>query len=193
MDRISNYLKGIAETQANAQGKPRFGVVTSYKPGLAKVQLQPENVLTGWLPVCSTSVGNGWGIHIPLRPGDQVCVLPQDGHAGHGVIVGRVYSDTNQPPDATSDDIVMRSSAGALVILSSSGHITISDPSGTSVTLTNDNKLTLNANTVTINCQDFQVNASVGANIESPFTTVSNELDVGTGPIKQNGVVVVVP
>lgn len=193
-DRIANWIKGQSEAAANRNGQPRLAIVTSYKPGYAKVTLQPENTLTGWLPVASASVGAGWGLHVPLKGGEQVVVISQDGHAAHGVIVGRIFSDKMQPPDATGQDIVLRSSAGASITLSTNGHIKLVDPAGATYELTNDGNMTMTApNTVFVHCQSFNVQASVNVTLQTPFTNVSNELDVGVGPIKQNGVTVVVP
>lgn len=81
-------------------GQPRFGLVTSYDPNThtAKVTLQPEGVLTGWLPILSQMIGSGWGIVAPLAVDDQVLVVPQEGNAEHGVIVGSCFSDQQLPP-----------------------------------------------------------------------------------------------
>ncbi len=122
------------------QGKLRFGVVSSYdgSSGAAKVLLQPENVLSGWLPVLSQSVGPGWGLHVPLSLGDQVAVLPQEGDANHGVIIGRCFSIEAQPPTAAGADVVLRSSAGASVVLLTNGEVKVQDASGTSLTMMNN-------------------------------------------------------
>jgi phage baseplate assembly protein V len=193
MDRIVNRIKAEAASQAAAFGRPRFGIVTSYKPGLAKVQLQPEGTLTGWLPVCSTSVGAGWGLHVPLKGGEQVLVLPQDGNAEHGVIVGRVFSDKMQPPDATGQDLILQSSGGAIIKLSTDGHITVIDASGSTLSFTNDNHVSLTTKNFTFNGESFTVNASIGVTIQTPDVAISQQVHIGTGPLKVNNVTVIVP
>ena len=60
--------------------------------------LQPEGVLTGWLPVLSPWIGSGWGMCCPPVPGDQVLVIAQEGEAEHGLIIGRAFSSTQTPP-----------------------------------------------------------------------------------------------
>ena len=74
MDQLLNALKAQSAAQDATAGQPRFGVVSSVDPatGTARVQLQPEGVLTGWLPVLSPWVGAGWGIEPP-----RVCRRPQ--------------------------------------------------------------------------------------------------------------------
>lgn len=100
MDRFLNAMKGQAGAMDAATGRPRFGVVTSVDParGTARVCLQPEGVLTGWLPVLAPAVGAGWGMWCPPSPGDQVLVLPQEGDAEHGVVAGRAWSEAARPP-----------------------------------------------------------------------------------------------
>lgn len=94
MDRFLNAIKAHTGAQDASGGQPRLGTVSSVDAaaGTARVQLQPDGVLTGWLPVMSPWVGAGWGLSCPPSPGDQVLVLPQEGDAEHGVIVGRVWS-----------------------------------------------------------------------------------------------------
>src|SRR6516165_2050847 len=100
MERLLNALKGASGRLDQLQAQPRFGIVTSVSPSDATVRvlLQPEAVLTGWLPVLSPWVGAGWGMICPPSPGDQVMVLAQEGDAEHGIIVGRAYSDQQAPP-----------------------------------------------------------------------------------------------
>ena len=78
MDRFLNSLKGHSGAQDASAGQPRFGSVTSVDPtqGTVRVQLQPESVLTGWLPVLSPWVGAGWGLSCPPNrncPGWSIC------------------------------------------------------------------------------------------------------------------------
>ena len=50
--------------QVSQFGAPRCGLVASFNPQTycAKVMIQPENTLTGWLPILSSWVGPGWGL-----------------------------------------------------------------------------------------------------------------------------------
>lgn len=146
MDRFINAIKGHAAAQAQTQGAPRFAVVTSYNAndGTAKVQIQPEGVQTGWLPVLSQSVGNGWGLHCPLSTGEQVLVLPQDGDAEHGVIVGRAWSDQMRPPAAAAGDMLLAHQTGAQVKLGADGTVRINDAAGAYIRLMNNGTIAVN-------------------------------------------------
>lgn len=92
----------------------RHGLVTSYDPDkyLAKVTFQPEGQESGWLPIETGHVGNGFGIAIGLtggdgkKTGDQVIVRYQEGDIESGKIVQRVHSDQDKPPKVQSGEMV---------------------------------------------------------------------------------------
>ena len=106
MDAFLNALKSSAGALDQAAGRARFGLITSVDPknATARVTLQPEGVLTGWLPVLSPFVGPNWGLVCPPSPGDQVLVIAQEGDAEHGIIIGRAFSETARPPEAPSGE-----------------------------------------------------------------------------------------
>lgn len=68
MERFLNALKAQAGTLDQSSAQPRFATVTSVDPATAtaRVTLQPEGVLSGWLPVLSPWTGAG-GVS-PVRP-----------------------------------------------------------------------------------------------------------------------------
>lgn len=127
MDRFLNVLKAHAAALDRAQGQPRFGLVASVDPAryAVRVTLQPEAVLTGWLPVLSQWVGAGWGIAALPAPGDQVLVLPQDGEAEHGVVVGAAFSDRALPPAAPSGELWLVHKSGAALHLANDGTVRV--------------------------------------------------------------------
>ena len=100
MDSLLNRLKATASALDQAVGQPRLGIVSSTDPskGTVRVLLQPEAVLTGWLPVLTPWIGAGWGMSCPPSPGDQVLILPQEGDAEHGVVIGGVVNTAQPPP-----------------------------------------------------------------------------------------------
>ena len=91
----------------------------------ARVIIQPEGVLSGWLPVLSQWVGNGWGIACPPSPGDQVLLVPQDGDIEQGVIVGRVFSVNQMPPVAPGGEFWLVHKTGSSLKLCNDGTIQI--------------------------------------------------------------------
>jgi phage baseplate assembly protein gpV len=93
----------------------RHGIVTSYDPDthLGKVMFQPEGQESGWLPIETGHIGDGYGIAIGLQPGDgkekgdQVVVRYQEGDLESGKIALRVHSDDQKPPKVESGELVI--------------------------------------------------------------------------------------
>jgi phage baseplate assembly protein gpV len=127
MDSLLNALKGQSATQDQAGGAPRFGTVTSVDPATAtaRVTLQPEGVLTGWLPLLTPWVGSGWGLVCPPSPGDQVLVLPQEGDAEHGLIIAASWSAQTTPPAAPSGEFWLVHRSGSFLKLQNDGTVQI--------------------------------------------------------------------
>ena len=127
MDRFLNIVKAHASALDRAQGQPRFALVTSVDPARysVRVQLQPEGVLSGWLPVLSAWVGAGWGMVCLPAPGDQVLVLAQEGDGEHGVVVGAAFSDAVAPPPAPAGELWLRHRSGVTLKLCNDGTLRI--------------------------------------------------------------------
>ena len=127
MDRFLNALKAQSAALDRAQGQTRFAVVASADAArhAVRVRLQPENVLSGWLPVASPWVGAGWGIFCLPSPGQQVLVLAQEGEAEHGVVVGGCFSDRHAAPAGVVGELVLRHASGAALRLSNDGTVRV--------------------------------------------------------------------
>jgi phage baseplate assembly protein gpV len=127
MHRLLNSLKAQSAALDLAGGRPRFGTVVSVDPKrhAARVSLQPEGVMTGWLPVLSPWVGAGWGMCVPPQPGQQVLVLPQDGDGEHGVIVGGAWSDASTTPGAPVGELWMVHQTGSFIKLVTNGTVQV--------------------------------------------------------------------
>ena len=127
MERFVNALKAQAAAMDRSQGQPRFGIVGSVDAAryAARVMLQPEGVLTGWLPILSPWVGAGWGMVCPPAPGDQVMVLPQEGDAEHGVVVGVSFSDSRRAPVAPLGELWLVHARGSFLKLVSDGTVRV--------------------------------------------------------------------
>lgn len=143
MERFLNALKSHAGALDQGLAQPRFGTVTSVDSitATARVLLQPEAVLSGWLPVLSPWIGAGWGLACPPSPGDQVLVLAQEGDAEHGLIVGRAFSDTAPSPAALPGEFWLVHTTGSSIKLLNDGTVQIQG----NVTITGDLKVTGNS------------------------------------------------
>lgn len=131
MDALLNILKGHAAHLDQGWAHPRIGIVSSVDPKTytARVQVQPEGLLTGWLPIAALWAGNGWGVTAAPMPGDQVVVIWQEGDAEQGIILGRIWSSAVAPPAAPAGELWLVHASGAFIKLQGDG--TISSCAGT--------------------------------------------------------------
>jgi hypothetical protein len=133
VDRFVNLMKQHAARLDLGVGQARFGLVSSVNPGqgTARVTIQPEGVLSGWLPILSPWVGAGWGLSCPPSPGDQVLVVWQEGDGENGVIVGRAWSEQATPPGGAAGELWMVHRSGSFLRLMNDGSIASQAPSWT--------------------------------------------------------------
>lgn len=127
MERLLNALKLHAHALDQTQGRPRFATVASVDTASAavRVMLQPENVLTGWLPVLSAWTGSGWGFVCLPSPGDQVFVIGQEDDAENGVVVGSAFSSKRSPPQAPAGELWLVHATGTSLRLTNQGIVQI--------------------------------------------------------------------
>lgn len=130
MDDFWNLVKARAAALDGMEGRARFGLVSSFDPSTyaARVMIQPENVLSGWLPVLTGWVGAGWGMAAPLSPGDQVLILAQEGDAEQGIVLGRVWSAIDTPPAAPAGEFWLLHQSGSFLKLRNDGTIAMQAP-----------------------------------------------------------------
>jgi phage baseplate assembly protein gpV len=128
LDRLTNLLKSHAAGLDNTSGQAKFGTVSSINSdtGNARVIIQPDGVLSGWLPMLSQWAGDGWGMACPPSPGDQVLLVPQEGDSEQGVIVGKAYSAAQRPPKAPEGEFWLVHRTGSFIKLCNDGTICIS-------------------------------------------------------------------
>jgi phage baseplate assembly protein gpV len=132
---LPGLIKRIVSSMLVQMGQPRFGIVTSVDPNTytAQVNIQPDNTPSGWLPIKSEWIGNGWGLVAVPNVGDQVTLLPHDGDANNLVISGRVYSQGQQPPVGVPGEFWLVNVSGAFIKLVTSGAIQITAPAGLTI------------------------------------------------------------
>ena len=127
MRELMNAVTGRAQ-QANAGFTgTRQGTVTAYDPKTysVKVQLQPTGEETGWIPLATTWVGNGYGLVAGPMLGAVVSVEFDSGNASNGMAVGQFFNDVDRCPGPPS------------------GQFWVIDSTGSSIKLTNDKKVTV--------------------------------------------------
>ncbi len=99
MQGLLNTMRAQAQRASQHRASVQLGIVDSYDPNQyqAKVRLQPDDVLTGWLPIVSPWVGKGWGCFAPPSIGDLVEVQFQEGQLEAGFIGQRFYNEFDRP------------------------------------------------------------------------------------------------
>ena len=133
MQHYRNQLGLAAQLSQNDTQHTKVGIVTSYDPGIpaARVRLQPEDpddpdaTLTGWLPMPSIWVGDGWGLDAPVSPGDQVEVKYFGAEVENGYIAGRFYSDQVRPTGAKSGEFFLTHKSGSKLQFHNDGTVTL--------------------------------------------------------------------
>jgi phage baseplate assembly protein V len=127
MDGLQNLIRREIERQLARTSKPSIGTIDSYRPDIhaAKVKLQPEGVMTGWLPLASVAAGAGGGFAAGPNIGDQVIVHFPDGDRNAGVISGRLYSDQDAAPNVPSGQLWYQDASGSVIKLLNNGEVDI--------------------------------------------------------------------
>lgn len=111
---LANLIRREAAGPSNARAPNRFGIVTSYNKTTyaVKVTIQPEGIETGWIPLGSTAIGNGFGIVMGAKAGDLVQLSFIDGDHSTPTIVGRFFSDKQRAPEVEGGEFMLRHESG---------------------------------------------------------------------------------
>lgn len=127
MNQILNQVRLQAEQSQASIAKTRLGLVDSYDPSTysCKVKLQPDNTLTGWLPILSPWVGNGWGLFAPPAIGDLVEVQFVEGDINSGMVCLRFYNDSDRPLPAPSGAFWLVHASGSSLKFNNDGTVNL--------------------------------------------------------------------
>jgi len=122
-------LNAMAAT-ARQSGKnaTRQGVITAYDPNCyaVKVQLQPTGEETGWIPLSSLWVGNGWGLAAGPMMGAVVEVEFDSGLMGVGMATCQFYNDVDRCPGPPSGEFWLVHQSGSMLKFLNSGEVLLS-------------------------------------------------------------------
>jgi Type VI secretion system/phage-baseplate injector OB domain/GpV Apex motif len=120
-----NAMRREAATTGQESAGTRLGTISGYDASnyLAKVLLQPDGVETGWLPIASIGVGNGWGIQVAPNIGDVVEVEFQDGGIDAALIAGRFFNSSARPNSVPPGEVWLVHKGGQFIKMLSDGSI----------------------------------------------------------------------
>jgi hypothetical protein len=158
-----------AHQAAALSAASRFAIVDSYDPTTyrAKVVLAPSadgvTPLTGYLPVLTGFMGNGWGVVAPLQKGDQVVVMFIQNHPDQGVILGRIFDQPHAPPLRADGQPV------------TGGEISLVHASGSRLQVTNDQKVLINgAVEIDLTAPTLNLTATSAVNVTAPTINIGS-------------------
>jgi hypothetical protein len=132
-ENLESFVMRCVERALSSRYSQRHGQVTSYDPKTyrAKVRFMPSGQQSGWLPIETGHIGNGYGIAVGLnagdgeKTGDQVVVRFSENDFEGGTIVQRVHSDVDKPPHVESGELCIYCQWGQQIRFDKDGKITI--------------------------------------------------------------------
>lgn len=175
MDLVSHLdvMRREAERILSVKTFPRFGVIQNYDPNnyRAKVMIQPENILSGWLPISSEYVGAGFGLFIGPAIGDTVLCQFVDGDFGMGVIgSGKIFLPTMPPVPCPSGQVMLVHSSGTYIKILSSGELDMNVVGNLNLTVAGNLSATVHGNAT--------ITSPNPVTISAPNTVVEGDLEV---------------
>ncbi len=99
-DSLTAAIARVAERVAQTRGVPRWGLVAAVDPARmrVRVRVQPEDVLSGWLPIAQLGAGAGATMLSVPVVGQMAYLSADNAEAEHAVVVGFAHSDTDPVP-----------------------------------------------------------------------------------------------
>lgn len=175
MNQLMNTMRAQAALASSGRASVRLGIVSSYDHAnyCAKVRVQPEDTETGWLPVTSPWIGNGWGMFAPPTPGDLVEVQFQEDSFEAGFVVGRFYNDSDRPLDVPSGEFWLVHQSGSFIKLMNDGKLLVNghaeiDATAPTINITATGNITAQAG------GNATVQAAGTATIQAPSIILKN-------------------
>ena len=140
-NELKNAMRLEALAVVGQKAFQKIGIVTGYNPNTysAKVNIQPENTETGYLPILSQWVGNQWGAFSPPSTGDIVIVNFLEGNYENGFIILGNYNNQFQPLSVSSGEYWLVHQSGSYLKLTNDGNIVIFANEDLNITINSSN------------------------------------------------------
>lgn len=144
-EAFRNLIRREVALYMASRATSRPGIVKSYDPAThsAKVAYQPEDTLSGWIPVGSHGVGSGFGVAFAPNIGDQVMVHFFEGEQETGVIGLRLFSTQDVPPNIPAGGMCATDSTGSGIIFPNDGSGTVKTTGTITVTVGGDAEINI--------------------------------------------------
>lgn len=177
MRAMLNAMRREAMQVMAERASTRIGTVKSYDPNnyTARVSIEPEGNLTGWIPVLSQWVGNGWGMFAPPSEGDQVEVQFQEDDHNSAIACARFFTDTARPLAVESGEFWLVHKDGAFIKLKNGGKLLVNsnveiDATApvVNITTTGNTNITAGGNATVAATANVSVTAGGTASVTAP-------------------------
>lgn len=124
---MANFIRREVYRVHALHARPRVGLVSGYDPDnhAVKVQLQPEGNETGWIPLETLHIGNGYGVAIGPEIGDQLEITFQGGDPEVPRVTGRIFSDKEKPPKVEAGEVLVKHKSGTQILIDKDGKATV--------------------------------------------------------------------
>lgn len=139
---MSMIRREVERTVQKLIKRPRLGLVSAYDPDkhAVKVQLQPEGTMTGWIPLTSMSVGNGFGVAFAPNIKDQVEINFDSGDHQSARVMTRHFSKEDKAPRLEAGEFALIHGSGSQIKQSKDGTVTIAGAGAVAVGKTGGGK-----------------------------------------------------
>ncbi|KVQ85578.1 hypothetical protein WK07_04610 [Burkholderia multivorans] len=182
---LASAVRGQAAIERSNTAHSRYAIVRSVDPNSysVKVELQPDSVLTGWIPVKSQWVGSGWGLASLPTVNQLVVVDPIEGFNDAWVVSGYLYNDSERPPTSAVGEVRLVHENGSYLRLTNDGKVGINgqaevDVGGPTINIQATGNVAVNAGgTASVTAPSIQLGAagqSLLAFVTSAFMSLFN-------------------
>jgi phage baseplate assembly protein gpV len=140
MRELEQAMSVAAQRAGDAKQDTRCGLIDSYDENTysVKVRLQPSNVLTGWIPIASCYVGDGWGLQVGPNIGDAVVLQAQEGGGDAAIVVGSMFNDVDRAMPVPSGEMWIRHKSGSFLKFKNNGDVELNTDNDLIATVGND-------------------------------------------------------
>ena len=187
---------GNVHSNPIAQTQPAI-VMDNHDPkGLSRIQVQfpwqkANNTKTPWIRVTTPYAGKGKGFHVLPEIGEEVLIDFEGGNAEKPVVIGTMFHGQGKSGHGGAGNYIkgFTTAAGNKVEMNDEKKtVTISDPSGNTVTMNGDGTMTISApNKIDILSKEINIDASekITMNGTNTVTIDSKEVAItGTTSVK---------
>lgn len=181
---LLNAIRAQAQMSVGEKTAHRVGQITAYDPNkyAVKVKMWPDTQESlGWIPLASTYIGNGWGLVAAPSIGDQVIIAFDREDQDAGVVIGRFFTDAEQPPAAPSGEFWLVHKSGSFLKFHNDGTVEITANSTMKYTATQHHFIgpvqmdnTLNTTQAITSQADIQDNTNTNAHTMSQMRQIYN-------------------